>query len=81
MQIVPSHQFWNANIPCLVCLREQFSFEMFSPWFQISTDSDTHQQYHIGFWDTRYYIDPIILDDMRADIANSVEIADIDEQV
>jgi len=39
-----------------------------------------YQQYRIGFWGTRYDINPITWPDIRASIADMVGIADIDGQ-
>ena len=44
-----------------------------STWFQISVDSDICQQYRIGFRDNRCDINPIILDDIEADIADMTD--------
>jgi len=50
---------------------------IFLAWFEILVDSD-YQQYRIGFWSTRYDINPIISLDIGDGIPNMVDIGNID---
>ena len=53
---------------------------LWNTWFQISADSDTYRRYRIGFWGTKYDISGIISVKTGTNIADSAEIANIDNQ-
>jgi len=43
-------------------------------YYHGQADSDTYQQYHVGFWGTRYDINPIISAGIGADMDDFANI-------